>query len=136
MKRFFIIVIIISIILHICPVFAQEIDEIEFNEYIIMPETLMYRILNNDTDFVIYDIRPFDEFINNHIVESINHTWINQDFQNSMKDYPRNRDIFLIDEDGNVSLKALRYLLEKGFSRVWVIEGGMNNWLYKDLIEK
>ncbi len=109
-------------------------NEIELNEYIVMPEVLMYKIRNGDNDFVLYDIREREKYNKKHIIGAVNYPWDDQTFQNSADVFPVDKDIFIISEDGSVSFDAVRYLLKKGFSQMYVIEGGMENWLYRDLL--
>ncbi len=109
-------------------------NEIELNEYILIPEVLMYKIRNGDNDFVLYDIREREQYNKKHITGAVNYPWDDQTFQNSADVFPVDKDIFIISEDGSVSFDAVRYLLKKGFSQMYVIEGGMENWLYRDLL--
>ena len=109
-------------------------NELEFNEYLVMPETLMYKIQNGETDFVLYDIRDKAKYEEQHIVGALNYPWNSGAFGESWNLFPGDRDIYIISDDGRDGFKALRLLLEKGFSRVYNIEGGMDNWLYFDLL--
>ncbi len=99
-----------------------------------MPEVLMYKIRNGGNDFVLYDIREREKYNKKHITGAVNYPWDDQTFQNSADVFPVDKDIFIISEDGSVSFDAVRYLLKKGFSQMYVIEGGMENWLYRDLL--
>ena len=55
-------------------------------------------------------------------------------FKNKKDSFPRDMDIFIISGDGTIGFEAVRFLLENGFSRMFCVEGGMENWLYKDLL--
>ena len=119
---------------------AQDIDtlyfknEIELAEYIVMPEILVYKIRSGHTDFVLYDIRSKGEYDTIHVTGAVNLPWETMAFQNKMHSLPGDKDIFIISKDGTLSFDAVRFLIENGFSRMYCIEGGMDNWLYNDLL--
>jgi rhodanese-related sulfurtransferase len=123
---------------HLTP--AQETDEsffkneIELAEYIVMPEILVYKIWAGHTDFVLYDIRSKGEYDAKHVTGAVNLPWEDMAFQNEKDNFPGDKDIFIISVDGTLSFDAVRFLIENGFSRMYCIEGGMDNWLYKDLL--
>jgi rhodanese-related sulfurtransferase len=110
-------------------------DEMELNEFIIMPETLLYRIKDRDSDYDLYDVRPYREFRKGHIFGAKSRPWESSGFQPDKPEFPRNREIIFISEDGVDALKAVRYLLQMGYSEVYSVEGGMNNWPYNQYLE-
>jgi rhodanese-related sulfurtransferase len=109
-------------------------NEIELAEYIVMPEFLAYKIRAGETSFVIYDVRSRAEYESSHVVGAVNLPWEETAFQNNRDSFPKDKDIFIISSDGTISFEAVRFLLANGFSRMFCIEGGMENWLYKDLL--
>ncbi len=112
-----------------------QFDEMELNEFIIMPETLLYRIMNKDAGYDLFDVRPLEEFRKGHISGAVNLPWEPSGFHAEKRDFPRNREIIFISEDGVDALKAVRYLLEMGYREVFSVEGGMNNWPYHQYLE-
>ena len=100
-----------------------------------MPETLMYKIVHGDTDFILIDIRESENYNEGHIKGAKNYSWNSGSFQDYSDELPKDMDIYIISEDGRKGFEALRYLLEYGFSRVYSIEGGMDNWLYSDMLQ-
>ncbi len=108
--------------------------DLEFNDYLIMPETLMYQIVHGDEDFILIDIRESEKFNEGHIIGAKNYPWNSGSFQEQSDTLPKDIDIYIISEDGREGFEALRYLLEYGFIRVYNIEGGMDNWLYSDML--
>ena len=142
--RFSFIFLLILILLFLIPnsfLYAQEQTlwdfsyDLEFNEYLIMPETLMYKIAHGDTDFVLLDIRESEQFNKSHIIGAENYSWNSGSFQEHSISLSKDIDIYIISEDGREGFEALRYLLEYGFVRVYNIEGGMDNWLYSDMLQ-
>lgn len=116
-------------------VFTENLDEIEFNEYIIMPETLLYRIMKGERNFILLDVRPAEEFDQAHIVGALNFPWVDGAFQTHDLDIPVDREIVLISEDGGTALKALRLLLQMNYREVYSVEGGLDNWPYPQYLE-
>jgi rhodanese-related sulfurtransferase len=110
-------------------------NEVEFSEFIVMPEEVMYKIRNGDSDFELYDVRGSNKYAKRHIIGAENYPWADGSLMESFESFPMDRNIYIISEDGTIGFDALRFLLEKGFSRVYNIEGGMANWLYKDLLK-
>ena len=109
-------------------------NEIELAEYIVMPEILVYKIRSGHTDFVLYDIRPEGEYDAKHVTGAINLPWETMVFQDKWESLPGDKEIYIISGDGTLSFDAVRFLIENGFSRMYCIVGGMDNWLYKDLL--
>ncbi|HEB30491.1 MAG TPA: rhodanese-like domain-containing protein [Spirochaetes bacterium] len=109
-------------------------NEIELAEYIVMPEILVDKIMAGHTDFVLYDIRSKGEYDAKHVTGAVNLPWEDMAFQNEKDSFSRDKDIFIISGDGTVSFDAVRFLIGNGFSWMYCIEGGMDNWLYKDLL--
>jgi rhodanese-related sulfurtransferase len=124
------------------PVQAQlSQDEYELAAYIVMPEMLLYRIVDGADDYLLIDVRPHDEFKSGHITGAVNLPLADGTFDERKDELPRNKTIVLVSEDGEEALKALRILLQgdqgdtrKAFEEVLSIEGGMNNWPYKAYI--
>ncbi len=116
-------------------------DEIELTAYIIMPETLLYKIMRDEDDYVLVDVRPEEEFRAAHITGAKSYPWDDGTFMERRDELPRNKAVILISMDGSKALKALRVLLQdeyeeqhKSFREVFSIEGGMDNWPYRDYL--
>jgi rhodanese-related sulfurtransferase len=107
-------------------------DELIYGEYIMMPETLLYMMRQGEEDFLLYDVRSKADFEQLHIKGASNYSWDDQRFHINVETFPQDVDIIIISEEGVKSLEALKYLIARGFTQVYSIEGGMVNWLYKD----
>jgi rhodanese-related sulfurtransferase len=66
----------------------------------------------------------------------VNIPWEKWEALSEEVDFPRDKIVVFVSEDGEDSFSALRYLLERGYSELWVVEGGMENWVYKDWLVK
>ena len=108
--------------------------EYQYNDYIIMPETLVYKIKKNIHDYILYDLRDFKAYSEYHVVGAKSLPWDQMKKSLSLSNFPKNKQIILISSDGFYSLKALELLLNNGYVSVYSIEGGMDNWPYKKLL--
>ncbi|MBN2324615.1 MAG: rhodanese-like domain-containing protein [Spirochaetes bacterium] len=124
------------------------INEIEFAPYIIMPEELLYRVAAGEGTYLIVDIRQADRFSKGHVRGAIRLEWPHEKTDSAESNerspglseplktmFSSDTDLYIIDEAGNESFELLRYLLERGCSRVRVVEGGMKNWPYREYME-
>ena len=116
-------------------------DEIELTAYIIMPEMLLYKIMRGEDDYVLVDVRPEEEFSAAHITGAKSYPWDDGTFMERRDELPRNKTVMLISSDGSTALKALRVLLQdeydeqhEPFREMFSIEGGMDNWPYRDYL--
>jgi rhodanese-related sulfurtransferase len=104
-------------------------DDLEFTEYVVMPEILLHKIMQKE-EFILVDIRSEKDFNASHITGAVSYPWDSREFQKQSEQFPRDRDLYVISADGADGFDAVRLLLEKGFSRVYTIEGGVANWPY------
>ena len=109
------------------------INEIEFAPYIVMPEELLYMIADGRSDFLIVDIRSRESYERSHIKGADHYEW-DEEGKANFGELPSDREIMIISEDGSKSFDLLRYLLRRGYSDVWVVEGGMLNWPYEEYL--
>jgi rhodanese-related sulfurtransferase len=111
---------------------VEELKQV-YNHLLIMPETLLYRIMDGDRGFVLYDLRSPDAFRSGHVAGAVNVPWKSGEFERD-PDFPRDRDLLLISRDGGDALRALHLLVRAGYRRVYSVEGGMDNWMYRDYL--
>jgi rhodanese-related sulfurtransferase len=116
-------------------------DELDFSAYIIMPETLLYKIMKGEDDYILVDVRPEEDFRLGHVIGALSYPWEDGTFVERRGEFPRNRTIILISRDGSTALKALRTLMQdeyreqhESFREVFSIEGGMDNWPYNEYL--
>jgi rhodanese-related sulfurtransferase len=136
-------IMMLIMLLHAAPVAPAQLsqDESELTAYIIMPEELLNRIKRDDEGFVLVDVRSEDAFRERRIVGAVNLPWDEGVFKEQRGALPRNRTVILISSDGTLALKALRILLideyqkvESTFRETFSVEGGMENWPYKEYL--
>ncbi len=118
-------------------------DELELTTYIIMPETLLYKIMRGEDDYILVDVRPEEEFRLGHVRGALSYPWEDGTFVKRRGEFPRNRTVIFISRDGTAALKALQILMQdeyqeqrESFREVFSIEGGMDNWPYDEYLVK
>jgi rhodanese-related sulfurtransferase len=116
-------------------------DEIDLDTFVIMPETLLYKIMRGEEDFVLVDVRSVEEFRAGHIVGARNLPFKDGTFEERRGELPRSKEIIFVSSDGLDALKALRVLQEDEYRGNYdslrdmsSIEGGMGNWPYKEYL--
>jgi rhodanese-related sulfurtransferase len=112
-----------------------ELEELEYlyNHLLIMPETLLYRMLEGDTGYVLYDLRNEEQFRRVRLTGAVSCPWRDGELSCAGPP-PRDRDLILISENGNTALRVLHRLVLDGYDRVYSVEGGMENWMYRDYL--
>ena len=116
-------------------------DESELAAYIIMPEELLHRIKRGADDYVLVDVRGRDEYLAGHITGALNLPWEGGVFEERYDELPRDVIVILVSSDGTLALRALRVLLidayenyESSFRETFSVEGGMDNWPYREYL--
>jgi rhodanese-related sulfurtransferase len=110
-------------------------DEVLLGDYLMMPETLLQRIKGHRDDFILIDLRSPSLYAKGHVRGARQCEWDGGEFIKKSAEFPRDRDIIVISGNGGDGMLALKFLLKNGFTRVYSIEGGMENWLYKEYLE-
>ena len=106
----------------------------ELIDYIVMPEALVELLQRGEGGFVVVDLRREERYETAHVLGALNLPWTKGVFQSSFRDLPRDRDVYLVSEDGGYGMEAVRLMLAAGYTRVYCIEGGMQNWPYRNLL--
>ncbi|MDH5611330.1 MAG: rhodanese-like domain-containing protein [Gammaproteobacteria bacterium] len=87
------------------------------------------RLINNNDDALIIDVRESSEFAKGHIKGAINLPL--SSFKDKLSSISKSKDTAVLTycNSGATSGKACRLLTQAGFSNVHNIAGGINNWL-------
>ena len=80
-------------------------------------------------DAILLDVRTPEEFSSGHIAGATNLNFEDDSFKAKVADLDRNKTYFVSCRAGNRSHEFCRYLLEKGFSRVYNLEAGIFSWV-------
>ncbi|MCJ2165896.1 MULTISPECIES: rhodanese-like domain-containing protein [unclassified Pseudodesulfovibrio] len=76
----------------------------------------------------ILDIRTPAEFAEGHIENAVNLDFYRQDFSNDLGKLDKNALYFIYCRSGNRSSQALAILNKLGFTRIWHLKDGINDW--------
>lgn len=74
----------------------------------------------------IIDVRTPGEFAEGHVPEAVNLPL--QDLENQVSNLDKNKSYLIVCRSGNRSGQASEVLVSKGFSHIYNMEGGMNQW--------
>jgi len=101
----------------------QKIEDIQLEEAF----ALMEDNRDND-DFVIIDLRSAREYANGHIEEAVNLDYSASDFARELEELDRDMAYLLYSCTDDVSGQVLDMMAELGFTEVYNMLGGMEQW--------
>lgn len=84
--------------------------------------------LENDTEGQLVDVRTTEEFGVSHIKDAQNICVTDDDFEEKIKVLDKKKPVYVYCRSGNRSARAAKILKEKGFTRVYDLEGGITSW--------
>lgn len=99
------------------------------NYEIISPEELNSKLKENN-DINLVDVRSNEEFNGGHIPNSISIPLDNIDDGILSKIKDKNEKIFLYCKTGRRSKIAAEKLVDLGYNKIGVLDGGIDNWKY------
>lgn len=77
-------------------------------------------------DALLVDVREPDEYAASHIPGAINLP--QAELASRLEELPRAHDIVVVCQVGGRSLRAARFLKQRGYERVWSLAGGTEGW--------
>ncbi len=93
--------------------------------------TRAYEIINankDNSEFNILDIRTPQEYQSGHIANSINLDYYATDFESKIDSIDKGKTYLIYCRSGNRSGRAVTLMKQKGFSRVYNMAKGINDW--------
>ncbi|MEM3506971.1 MAG: rhodanese-like domain-containing protein [Candidatus Bathyarchaeia archaeon] len=113
-----------------------EIPEIKTQETLtriiasITPKEAYELILKNEdnSNFIIIDLRTLEEFENEHIEGAINLNYYSETFMNELNELDKNKTYLIYCRSGARSKSVLGLMNEFGFKEVYEISGGIIAW--------
>lgn len=106
-------------------------ESIERNHPNIIDNEELEKKLHANENIVVLDVREAAEYAFNHIPEAISIPL--GDLENRINELNKEDDIFVICRTGNRSDLAAQKLTEKGFTKVFNVVPGMNQWTGKTI---
>ena len=82
-----------------------------------------------DSDYVLIDVRTPEEYDLGHIPNALNYDFYSETFQTKILTLSKNESVILYCRTKNRSNKTAKILREKGFKEIFVIEGGITEWV-------
>ncbi|WBL26343.1 rhodanese-like domain-containing protein [Zunongwangia sp. HGR-M22] len=122
MKRLFFAVILLFLSLQSCKELeASEID-------MISAEEMLERL--DEEEFQVLDVRPEEEFADAHILRAKN-IILNENNDNSLffDTLSKDKPVVIYGENKEHTKKAIDILKKDGFSEVYELEGGIQDWI-------
>ena len=83
----------------------------------------------HEIDYIIIDVRTYDEFSSGYIKNAINLDFYSETFQNDILSIDKNSPIVLYCRTNNRSTKTASILKDNGFKEISVLEGGITDWV-------
>jgi rhodanese-related sulfurtransferase/thiol-disulfide isomerase/thioredoxin len=82
----------------------------------------------NDTDIIILDVRTSEEINAGYIPNSTFIDYYDKNFENKINLIDRSKKIYTLCKSGERSVKAAEILSQKGFQKVYNLDGGFMRW--------
>jgi len=80
------------------------------------------------SDAQLIDVRTAEEFKEGSIDNAVNIDFYADNFLDQFNNYNKNEAIYIFCRSGGRSAKACNQLAEKGFTKIYDLEGGYLNW--------
>lgn len=125
MKKF-VLVLLFSFFLFSC----QESKEGKIE--MITPEQV-YDAVHSDSSLQLVDVRTVEEYSVSHLENAQNICVTNDDFKEKVAGLDKNKPVYVYCQKGGRSARAAEILKELGFTKVYDLEGGIENWEDKKL---
>ena len=112
----FIFILLISIFLGSCTEKFKYISVEEFDSFSL-------------DEFKLLDVRTLEEFESGHIFTAINIDFFSADFIDKIKEFDTSLKLILYCRSDNRSSKSAQILVDNDFKNVYVIKGGIEEWI-------
>jgi rhodanese-related sulfurtransferase len=125
--------VLLTVIIGIAIFMAMSGSDATFSETIkyaykkISPEQAKI-LIDKNQDVVILDVRSEKEYDQGHLPQATLMTY--RELKKSLSDFDREKVYMLYGENDRDSTKAAQYLGNNGFSRIYMLKGGMDKWPY------
>ena len=78
---------------------------------------------------ILLDVRTPGEIDNGFIEGAIFSNYYDSNFENTIKDFPKDKEIYIYCRSGNRSNKAASVFVKNGFTNVYNLKGGFKAWV-------
>ena len=80
-------------------------------------------------EFKLVDVRTLEEFESGHISTAINIDFFSSNFIDEIKEFETSLNLILYCRTDNRSSKSAKILADNDFNNVYVIKGGIEEWI-------
>lgn len=126
MKKYIIILLIVSGFTFSCKENSSE--EVE-NIKIVSPEEM--KELSQLEDVQLVDVRTPEEYTEGHIEGFQNIDFFADSFQDDIEKLDKSKPVIIYCKSGRRSGECSKLMEEKGFTKIYDLEGGIEKWKYK-----
>ncbi|MCB0462650.1 MAG: rhodanese-like domain-containing protein [Flavobacteriaceae bacterium] len=123
MKRFILLLLITSAFTFSCKETTEE------NIKLVTPEEM--KELSQMDGVQLVDVRTPEEFEEGHIKGFQNIDFMSDTFQEDLEKLDKTKPVIVYCKSGNRSGKSCKIMKEKGFVKVYDLEGGIEQWKYE-----
>ena len=123
MKKLLLLLPILSLLL-----IFQSCDEANSDTVEVISPQHFLESLENDEDGQLIDVRTTEEFGVSHIKEAQNICVTDADFEEKIKTLDKTKPVYVYCRSGGRSARAAKILEEKGFTKVYDLQGGITSW--------
>lgn len=96
------------------------------------PEVFL-ETLEKDNSGQLVDVRTTEEFAVGHLKNAQNICVTDDDFEEKIKKLDKSKPVYVYCRSGGRSARAAKILEEKGFTKVFDLNGGITSWKEKGL---
>ncbi len=89
-------------------------------------------LMNTTTDYILLDVRTPQETALGKIEDALEIDYKSQEFESSVNQLDPNKVVLIYCRSGKRSMKAARVLEQKGFKKIYNLDGGFLKWNTKD----
>tara|TARA_R100001369_G_scaffold77006_2_gene106265 strand:+ start:3960 stop:4355 length:396 start_codon:yes stop_codon:yes gene_type:complete len=107
---------------------AQSCDEAKSDTVEVVNPHHFLESLENDEDGQLIDVRTTEEFGVSHIKDAQNICVTDADFEEKIKTLDKTKPVYVYCRSGGRSARAAKILEEKGFTKVFDLQGGITSW--------
>lgn len=98
----------------------------------ISPEQV-YDAVYSENSLQLVDVRTEDEYAVSHLKNAQNICVTNDDFEKKVEGLDKDKPVYVYCQKGGRSARAAEILKELGFTKVYDLQGGIENWEDKNL---
>jgi len=81
---------------------------------------------------VILDIRTLEEIAQGHIESAETADFLSEDFEEKLAGMDKSKKYYVYCRSGKRTISASEKMQQMGFRKIYVLEGGLNNWVEQD----